>query len=102
MARVLVVRLDNVGDVLLAGPAVRALAGNHTVDMLCSRVGLPAARLLPGVSDTLVFEAPWIRSPAPKCDPADLDRIVGEVAHRRYDAAAVLTSSHQSALPIAL
>ena len=41
--RVLVVRSDNLGDVLLAGPAVRAVAAAAEVVMLTSPQGRPAA-----------------------------------------------------------
>ena len=48
--RVLVVRLDSDGDVLLAGPAIRAVAaGAAHVALLCSPRGRQAAALLPGV-----------------------------------------------------
>ena len=50
MRRVLVVRLDGAGDVLLAGPAVRAVAAAAEVTMLCGPDGAGAARLLPGVA----------------------------------------------------
>ena len=49
--RVLVTRLDGAGDVLLAGPAVRAVAAgpDTEVTVLCGPAGEAAARLLPGV-----------------------------------------------------
>ena len=55
---VLVVRLDSMGDVLLAGPAVRAVAASRRADgtrllMLCSPEGGEAARLLPGPDPSL-------------------------------------------------
>ena len=48
----LVVRLDSDGDVLLAGPAVRAVAaGAGHVTLLCGPRGRAAAELLPGVDE---------------------------------------------------
>ena len=47
LRRVLVARLDSLGDVLLAGPAVRAVAARAQVTMLV-RSGLSEAQLLPG------------------------------------------------------
>jgi hypothetical protein len=56
----LVARLDSDGDVLLAGPAVRAVArGSDHVTLLVSPLGEPAVRLLPGVDDVLVWSCPW-------------------------------------------
>jgi ADP-heptose:LPS heptosyltransferase len=99
---VLVVRTDSDGDVLLAGPAVRAVAAHARVTMLVSPAGAQAARLLPGVGDVIVFTAPWSGYRPPPVDAdataALLDRIRGE----GFDAAVVLTSWHQSPLPAAL
>jgi len=99
---VLVVRTDSDGDVLLAGPAVRAVAAHARVTMLVSPAGAQAARLLPGVDDVIVFTAPWSGYRPPPVDAdataALLDRIRGE----GFDAAVVLTSWHQSPLPAAL
>ncbi|MBV8950183.1 MAG: glycosyltransferase family 9 protein, partial [Actinobacteria bacterium] len=53
--RVLVVRADSLGDVLVTGPAVRAVAaGGTNVTMLCSPTGAPAARILPGLDGVVV------------------------------------------------
>jgi ADP-heptose:LPS heptosyltransferase len=100
--RLLVVRLDSVGDVLLAGPAIALAARRAAVDVLCSSIGRPAAELLPGVDRTIVFDAPWILNPAPPLESQRLQALIDDLASRRYDAAAILTSSHQSALPTAM
>lgn len=70
MSRVLVARLDSAGDVLLAGPAVRAVAAGRAgrpneVLMLCGPQGTAAAQLLPGVADVFTWASPWIVDPAP-------------------------------------
>ena len=102
MKHVLVARLDNDGDVLLSGPAVRAVAATSRVTYLCSPRTVAAARLLPGVDRILTFEAPWIASPPPPVERAALDELVEEVARLAPDEAVVITSFHQSALPLAL
>jgi ADP-heptose:LPS heptosyltransferase len=102
-AHVLVARLDNAGDVLLAGPAVRAIAATaDRVTFVASRAGQPAADLLPGVDEVVVFDAPWVGyDPAP-VDPVAVADFVAHVQALAVDAAFVLTSSHQSPLPLAL
>jgi ADP-heptose:LPS heptosyltransferase len=99
----LVVRLDNAGDVLLAGPALRAVAaGSHRVSVLAGPAGRAAAELLPGVDEVLEWRCPWI-DPAPRpVDPADVASLVEALRGRRFDRALVLTSFHQSPLPTAL
>lgn len=101
--RAIVVRLDNDGDVLLAGPAIRAVAaGADHVTLLCGPRGAQAARLLPGVDDVLARRAEWIDPEAPPVDRAEIDAYVDRIAALGADVAAILTSSHQSALPMAL
>ena len=100
--RVLVVRLDSLGDVVVCGPAVRAVAaGAAHVTVLAGPRGAGAARLLPGVDDVLVFDAPWISPDGRPVDAAAVE-VLGERLRGRFDAALVLTSFHQSALPTAL
>jgi ADP-heptose:LPS heptosyltransferase len=99
---VLVVRLDGAGDVLLAGPAIRAVARRGQVSVLCGPAGVEAAALLPGVREVLEWSAPWIVSPAPAVDAADLTDLVERVRSRAFSEAVVLTSFHQSPLPTAL
>ena len=103
MTRRLVARLDNMGDVLLTGPAVRAVAaGGGPVTYLAGPSGAEAASLLPGVEEVLVFDAPWVSFDAPEVDPAALAKLVKSVASRRIEEAFVFTSFHQSPLPLAL
>ncbi|WP_432533216.1 glycosyltransferase family 9 protein [Kineococcus arenarius] len=100
--RVLAARLDNDGDVLLTGPAVRALAARASVDVLASPAGAGAARLLPGVDEVLVFDPPWSGFSPAAVDPAAVQDLVSAVRERGYDEAVVFTSFHQSPLPLAL
>lgn len=99
----LVVRLDRMGDVLLTGPAVRAVAaGSRHVTFLAGPHGRAAAGLLPGVDETLEWRCPWIDLPAPPVQRAEVGRLVAALRGRRIDRALVFTSFHQSALPTAL
>jgi ADP-heptose:LPS heptosyltransferase len=99
---VLVARLDSAGDVLLAGPAVRAAAAGGRVTVLCGPQGAPAARLLPDVDEVLVWAAPWVGLDPPPVRPYAVRELLGRVAARRFDRALILGSYHQSPLPAAL
>ncbi|MGC5011302.1 glycosyltransferase family 9 protein [Streptosporangium sp. DT93] len=137
---VLVARLDNAGEVLLAGPAIRAVAaGADEVVLLAGPYGRDAGELLPGVSRTVEWRAPWIEPGASPTSASSgtfsgtfsgttsgtvvsgaaasvgaspvivppvtgphvlrLLRIVRDVAP---DQALILTSAHESPLPLAL
>jgi len=101
--RVLVVRLDNDGDVLLTGPALRAVAAEAGyVALLCGPRGQAAAELLPGIDEILCFRAPWIDPEPEPVEPAAVETLVEELRRRELDQAIVMTSFHQSALPSAL
>ena len=99
--RVLSVRLDTIGDVLMTGPAMRALRESRpgrTVTLLTSPAGAAVANLMPEVDDVIVYEAPWMKGHEPPQDAA----IVDLLRERRFDAAAIFTVFSQSPLPAAL
>lgn len=100
--RVLVARCDNVGDVLLSGPAVRAVAAGAEVTYLASPQGRPAAELLPGVARVAVERLAWIDAQPPQVDRSALAGLVDRLAALEVHEAVVLTSFHQSPLPLAL
>jgi len=100
---VLVARQDSVGDVLLAGPAVRAVAaGAGRVTLLCGPRGREAARLLPGVDEVVVAHASWIDAEPERVTRAKVDALVDRLTNLELDQALILTSFHQSPLPLAL
>jgi ADP-heptose:LPS heptosyltransferase len=104
---ILIARLDSDGDVLLAGPAVRAatagvLGEPAEVTLLCGPAGEQAARLLPGVDRIITWPCPWIVPDPEPLRPNDMSGFMGRLAELRLDTAAILTSAHQSCLPLAL
>lgn len=105
--RVLAVRLDNLGDVLMTTPALaalRSLAPDVRITLLASSAGTALAGLLPDVDDIIEFPAPWVKSAAADAMQPGLRelRLVETLAARRFDAAVIFTVCTQSALPAAL
>src|SRR5699024_675215 len=101
--RVLVARLDSMGDVLLAGPGGRAIATHaESVTLLVGPRGRTAAELLPGTDEVLEFCAPWIDPEPPELTAESVDALAKQIRDARFDAALILTSFHQSPLPLAL
>ncbi|WP_280503611.1 glycosyltransferase family 9 protein, partial [Nocardia farcinica] len=101
--RALVARMDNAGDVLLAGPCVRAVAAHaDSVTLLAGPRGAAAAELLPGVDRVLTWCAPWIDPEPPPIAEAEVEDFVAAIRTLRIDTALILTSFHQSPLPLAL
>jgi ADP-heptose:LPS heptosyltransferase len=110
--RILVVRLDGLGDVLMTTPAIRALAGTgrparREITLLTSPAGAALAPLLPEVDATIVAEPPWLKPGEGSSRPADEDaadiRVLAErLREGRFDGAVICTVQSQSALPSAM
>jgi ADP-heptose:LPS heptosyltransferase len=100
---VLVVRSDSAGDLLLAGPAIRAVAaGAERVVLLCGPRGRAAADLLPGVDEIIEWRLPWIDPEPGPVDPGEMAALTHRLGAVGAGEAVVFTSFHQSALPLAL
>lgn len=103
--RLLAVRLDNLGDVLVTTPAIRAirraLPAAHLA-LLASPAGAQAGRLNPDLDDVIVYRAPWMDPwhELPQ-DPAREQAAIAALAAERFDAAVIFTSFRQSPLPSA-
>jgi lipopolysaccharide heptosyltransferase II len=103
--RVLAVRLDAIGDVVMTGPALRALRSGRAdrrLTVLTSPAGAAAARLLPGVDEVLAYEAPWMKATAARADAGPDFAMMARLAALRFEAAAIFTVYSQSPLPAAL
>lgn len=101
--RILVVRLDNIGDVVMTGPALRALNENlpqAQITLLASPAGSKAAPLLPWVDDVITWSAMWQDiSPDGSTDVQREAELVDRLRAGHYDAALIFTSFSQSPHP---
>jgi lipopolysaccharide heptosyltransferase II len=103
--RLLCVRLDSLGDVLMMTPAIRALREGLTrrrITLLTSPSGAAVARLVPEIDEVLIYEAPWVKSTPPRQDSAFDRALIGRLRAARFDAAVIFTTFSQSPLPAAL
>jgi len=102
----LVVRLDNLGDVLMTTPALRMLTRpGRQITLLASPAGAAAAPLIPALDAVIVAEVPWHKAqPATEagqdCVPAR--HLPAVLRCCRFDAAIIFTVCTQSALPAAV
>jgi ADP-heptose:LPS heptosyltransferase len=104
LRRLLVVRLDNLGDVIMTSPMLRAVKMQWPdihLTLLASPGGAPAAALLPWVDDVFVWRAVWQDLGRLAFDPARELAFIEELRRRDFDAAVILTSFSQSAHPVA-
>lgn len=103
--RILCVRLDSMGDVLLTAPAMRALKESRPgreVSLLTAPQAEEAAALLPDIDEVLVYDAPWMKATTSRSDSRPDLAMVARLRTRRFDAAVVFTVYSQSPLPSAM
>jgi lipopolysaccharide heptosyltransferase II len=102
--RVLAVRLDNLGDVLMTTPAIAAIRESlpaAQVTLLASRSGALLKPHLDAVDDVIAHQAPWVAHDRPASALEDFN-LIHTLAERGFDAAVIFTVCTQSALPAAL
>lgn len=101
--KLLCIRLDNMGDVLMTTPALRALKQAQSGRELTLLASSSGARLDPFLADidrVIAYDAPWVRNDT---DDPDGDRnIIRVLQEERFDAAVIFTVYTQSPLPAAL
>lgn len=107
--RILCVRLDSLGDVLMCTPAMRALrlaVPGRTLTLLSSPSGAAALPFIPELDDVITWSAPWTKSATSaatrSATPASAPAPITTLAARGFDAAVIFTTYTQSALPAAL
>src|SRR5437660_10049284 len=93
---ILVVRMDNIGDVVMLGPALRAIketSPQARITLLASPAGATAAGMLPWVDEVITWQAVWqdVGNKMP-FDPEYERELVGLLASYHFDAALIFTS----------
>ena len=103
--RVLCVRLDALGDVLMTTPALAALkrqTGNRHLTLLTSSSGAAVSPLLPMIDETIEYQTPWMKSTAPRTNSLPDRQMIDRLAECRFDAAVIFTVYSQTPFPSAL
>ncbi len=100
---ILLVRLDNLGDVLLCTPAFHAIKATQPqakLTLLGSPIGAQVAELNPDLDDVIVYQAPWmdVWGQMPQ-DSRREQEMIALLREREFDGAIVFTSFRQSPLP---
>lgn len=100
--KLLAIRLDAAGDVLMCSPALRALhEGGHRVTLLTSAAGTLAGERMAGVADVLVWSAPWMKASA-SADADCVPQMAARLREAGFDGAVIFCSYSQSPLPAAM
>jgi lipopolysaccharide heptosyltransferase II len=103
--RILLIRLDSMGDVLMTEPAFRAVResrpGAH-IALLTSPSGANAAAMMPEIDTAVVYHAPWMKNGGYGRGELHDAALIRYLRTIRFDAAIIFTVYSQSSLPAAL
>lgn len=97
---ILAVRLDNIGDVVMLGPALRAVkeaSPEAQLTLLASPTGAQAVPLLPWVDSVIEWRPVWQDVGGRMAfDPVRECALIDTLAEREFDAALIFTSFSQN------
>jgi ADP-heptose:LPS heptosyltransferase len=103
--RVLAMRLDNIGDVVMLAPALRALRESlpqAEITLMASSGGSQVASMLPWVDHVLVHDASWQDiSPENLLDSRQEIDLIEQLREHQFSMAVIFTSFSQSPFPAA-
>jgi lipopolysaccharide heptosyltransferase II len=103
LRRVLAIRLDNIGDVIMLGPALRALRRSLPeahITLMASPAGSQAAPLLPWINEVVTWRAVWQElSSSSQFEPQRELELVENLRRGDYHVAFIFTSFSQSPFP---
>jgi lipopolysaccharide heptosyltransferase II len=103
--RILCVRLDSIGDVLMTTPALaalKALPGKPHLVLLTSSASAALTGHLPMVDEVWSYDAPWVKQTAPTASACHDLAWIEKLRKGGFDAAIIFTVYTQSALPAAM
>lgn len=102
--RILCIRLDSLGDMVMTTPALKALKAaqpKRHLTLMTSTAGAAISAHLPMVDEVMVYEAPWLKATAPRQSSQPEFEMVEILRDRAFDAAIIFTVYSQNPLPSA-
>lgn len=101
--KILCIRPDNMGDLLMSGPAIRALkqSFNAHITVLTSNAAGGITPFMPEVDQTIIFDMPWVKTDN-KAAAGTIDKLIAILQAEHFDAAVIFTVFSQSPLPSAM
>jgi len=86
--KILLIRLDHIGDLLMTTPALRALRTtypNAEIHLLVKEAPSEVLKLNPNLNRIITFNAPWTIASGDKATMGETIRVVGRLRRERYD-----------------
>jgi ADP-heptose:LPS heptosyltransferase len=99
----LVIRADNMGDVLMSSPAIKALKSftGARITLLTSLKGSEVGRLNPDVDEVIAIDLPWIKTDSIS-DGHQVLELAELLKRYQFDGCVIFTVYSQNPLPAAM
>jgi len=100
---ILCIRADNMGDLLMSSPAIRALKESFhcRITLLTSAMGNLIAPFLPDIDEVIVADLPWVKTKEP-VNEKEISALIQQLREMSFDAAVIFTVYSQNPLPAAM
>jgi lipopolysaccharide heptosyltransferase II len=100
---ILCIRPDNMGDLIMTAPAIRALKETFgaKITILTSSMAQGIVKHIPEIDDAIIYDLPWVKSERPP-DPESFNDAVSTIKEKNFDAAVIFTVYSQNSLPTAM
>jgi lipopolysaccharide heptosyltransferase II len=100
---ILCIRPDNMGDLIMTAPAIRALKETFgaKITILTSSMAQGIVKHIAEIDDAIIYDLPWVKSEKPP-DPENFNEIVSIIKKGNFDAAVIFTVYSQNPLPTAM
>lgn len=97
---ILCIRADNMGDVIMSGPAIRALKETlgAKITLLTSSIAAPIAGLMDEIDEVITFDFPWVKNDS-ATDVNALPALIEKIRAKNFDAAVIFTVYSQNPMP---
>ena len=100
---ILCIRPDNMGDLIMTAPAIRALKETFgaKITILTSSMAKGIVKHIVEIDDAIIYDLPWVKSEqAP--NPESFNEAISIIKEKDFDAAVIFTVYSQNPLPAAM
>lgn len=100
---ILCIRPDNMGDLIMTVPALRALKDSFgaKITVLTSSMAKAIINSIAEIDDQIIFDLPWVKTDTlTKSD--EFYEVIAQIKARKFDAAVIFTVYSQNPLPAAM
>lgn len=100
---VLVIRPDNMGDIIMMTPALKAIKSSFDcrLTILTSKMGSLITPYIQDIDETIEANVPWVKTNAP-ADAQECTQLIKKLQSYHFDAAIISTVYSQNPLPAAM